>query len=196
MGYSVITISRQYGSGGREVGLRLARRLGIPFYDRALCTEAARRSGFDSGFLERAEQLEGRKLSYLFQANSVPFCLSLADQAFLALAVTIRELAAQGPCVLVGRGANRILENREDALNVYIHAGKQLRLERIVSRYGVPPERAEHSLREMDRRRTAYLRDYTDQVMGQAENYHLSLDSGLLGVEQAVRVIEGVYRGE
>lgn len=97
MKYSVITISRQYGSGGREIGTQLAQRLGIPFYDKALCAEAARRSGFDESFLEQAERQEGRKFSYLFQSNSYSFCRSLGDQTFLALATTIWDLAEQGP---------------------------------------------------------------------------------------------------
>lgn len=194
MKYSVITISRQYGSGGREIGTQLAQRLGIPFYDKALCTEAARRSGFDESFLDRAERQEGRKLAYLFHLRSNSFSLSLADRAFLALAVTIRTLAEQGPCILVGLGANQILSDRKDALHTYIYADKQARLERIIAQYGVPPDQARQRLRDMDRRRTSYLKDYTDQIMGQAENYHLCLDSGALGIEHTVKILEAVYR--
>lgn len=194
MKYSVITISRQYGSGGREIGTQLAQRLGIPFYDKALCAEAARRSGFDESFLEQAERQEGRKFSYLFQSNSYSFCRSLGDQTFLALATTIRDLAEQGPCILVGRGANRILSHRTDALHVYLYADRQTRLKRIVAQYGVPAEQAEKVLHDTDRARAVYLKDYTDQIMGQAENYHLCLDSGALGIEHTVKILEAVYR--
>lgn len=194
MKYSVITISRQYGSGGREIGTQLAQRLGIPFYDKALCAEAARRSGFDGSFLEQAERQEGRKFSYLFQSNSYPFCRSLGDQTFLALATTIRDLAEQGPCILVGRGANRILSDRNDALHVYLYADRQTRLKRIVAQYGVPAEQAEKVLHDTDRARAVYLKDYTNQIMGQAENYHLCLDSGALGIEHTVKILEAVYR--
>lgn len=194
MKYSVITISRQYGSGGREIGTQLAQRLGIPFYDKALCTEAAKRSGFDESFLEQAERQEGRKFSYLFQSNSYSFCRSLDDQMFLALATTIRDLAEQGPCILVGRGANRILADRSDALHVYLYADRQTRLKRIVAQYGVPAEQAEKVLHDTDRARAVYLKDYTDQIMGQAENYHLCLDSGTLGIEHTVKILEAVYR--
>lgn len=194
MKYSVITISRQYGSGGREIGTQLAQRFGIPFYDKALCTEAARCSGFDESFLERAERQEGRKLAYLFHLRSNSFSLSLADRAFLALAVTIRTLAEQGPCILVGRGANRILSDRTDALHVYLYADRQIRLKRIVAQYGVPAEQAEKVLHDTDRARAVYLKDYTDQIMGQAENYHLCLDSGALGIEHTVKILEAVYR--
>ena len=194
MKYSVITISRQYGSGGREIGTQLAQRLGIPFYDKALCAEAAKRSGFDGSFLEQAEQQEGRKFSYLFQSNSYSFCRSLGDQTFLALATTIRSLAEQGPCILVGRGANRILSDRNDTLHVYLYADRQTRLKRIVAQYGVPAEQAEKVLHDTDRPRAVYLKDYTNQIMGQAENYHLCLDSGALGIEHTVKILEAVYR--
>lgn len=194
MRYSIITISRQYGSGGREIGTQLADRLGIPFYDKVLCEEAAKRSGLDPTFLELAERREGRKLAYQLQLPGAPFRLSLDDQAFLALAAAIRRLAEQGPCILVGRGANRILSDRKDALHVYLYADQKTRLKRIVEQYGVPAQQAEKVLQDTDRARAVYLKEYTDQVMGHSENYHLCLDSGALGIEHTVRILEAVYR--
>lgn len=194
MSYSIITISRQYGSGGREIGTQLADRLGIPFYDKVLCEEAAKRSGLDPTFLELAERREGRKLAYQLQLPGAPFRLSLDDQAFLALAAAIRRLAEQGPCILVGRGANRILSDRKDALHVYLYADRQTRLKRIVEQYGVPAQQAEKVLQDTDRARAVYLKEYIDQVMGHSENYHLCLDSGALGIEHTVRILEAVYR--
>ena len=194
MRYSIITISRQYGSGGREIGTQLADRLGIPFYDKVLCEEAAKRSGLDPTFLELAERREGRKLAYQLQLPGAPFRLSLDDQAFLALAAAIRRLAEQGPCILVGRGANRILSDRKDALHVYLYADRQTCLKRIVEQYGVPAQQAEKVLQDTDRARAVYLKEYTDQVMGHSENYHLCLDSGALGIEHTVRILEAVYR--
>lgn len=187
MRYSIITISRQYGSGGREIGTQLADRLGIPFYDKVLCEEAAKRSGLDPTFLELAERREGRKLAYQLQLPGAPFRLSLDDQAFLAL-------AEQGPCILVGWGANRILSDRKDALHVYLYADRQTSLKRIVEQYGVPAQQAEKVLQDTDRARAVYLKEYTDQVMGHSENYHLCLDSGALGIEHTVRILEAVYR--
>ena len=194
MRYSIITINREYGSGGRGIGTQLADRLGIPFYDKVLCEEAAKRSGLDPTFLELAERREGRKLAYQLQLPGAPFRLSLDDQAFLALAAAIRRLAEQGPCILVGRGANRILSDRKDALHVYLYADRQTRLKRIVEQYGVPAQQAEKVLRDTDRARAVYLKEYTDQVMGHSENYHLCLDSGALGIEHTVRILEAVYR--
>ena len=194
MSYSIITISRQYGSGGREIGTQLADRLGIPFYDKVLCEEAAKRSGLDPTFLELAERREGRKLAYQLQLPGAPFRLSLDDQAFLALAAPHRRLAGQGPSNMVGRGANRILSDRKDALHVYLYADRQTRLKRIVEQYGVPAQQAEKVLQDTDRARAVYLKEYTDQVMGHSENYHLCLDSGALGIEHTVRILEAVYR--
>lgn len=192
---SVITISRQFGSGGRQIGAELARRLGIPFYDKALFTEAAKRSGIHQDHFEQAEQQRGRLFAYLFQNNSAgSFELSLDDRIFLAQAKTIQELAQQGPCILVGRGANRILEKREDVLNIFLYAPRDIRLRRITEVYGIPPDQAEKALRDTDRDRAAYLKAYTSQNFGQAENYHLCLDSGTLGIDNTVQIIESVYK--
>ena len=106
---SVITISRQFGSGGRQVGAELAQRLGVPFYDKALFEEAAKRSGIHPEHFAQAEQQRGRLFAYLFQNNAAgSFELSLEDKIFLEQAKTIQKLAQEGPCILVGRGANRI----------------------------------------------------------------------------------------
>ena len=94
----------------------------------------------------------------------------------------------------MGRGANRILSDRKDALHVYLYADRQTRLKRIVEQYGVPAQQAEKGLRDTDRARAVYLKEYTDQVMGHSENYHLCLDSGALGIEHTVRILEAVYR--
>ena len=125
---SVITISRQFGSGGRQIGATLARRLDIPFYDKALFDEAAKRSGIHPDFFEKAELQNDRLFAYLFHGGAVPFNISLDDRVFLEQAKTIRELAEQGPCILVGRGANRLLEDRNDVLNVFIYAQRDIRI--------------------------------------------------------------------
>ena len=192
---SVITISRQFGSGGRQVGAELAQRLGVPFYDKALFEEAAKRSGIHPEHFAQAEQQRGRLFAYLFQNNAAgSFELSLEDKIFLEQAKTIQKLAQEGPCILVGRGANRILEKRGDVLNIFLYAPRDMRLKRITQVYHVPEEQAEKALRDTDRDRAAYLKTYTGQVFGQVENYHLCLDSGTLGIENTVKIIEAVYK--
>ena len=94
----------------------------------------------------------------------------------------------------MGWGANRILSDRKDALHVYLYADRQTRLKRIVEQSGVPAQQAEKVLRDTDRARAVYLQEYTDQVMGHSENYHHCLDSGALGIEHTVRILEAVYR--
>ena len=128
MNPSVITISRQYGSGGREIGRLLAQELKVPFYDKQLFSETAQRSGIHAKFLEEAEQRHGGQLiAYLYDGVtgvSKPLC----DQAFLAQVTTMRVLAQEGPCIIVGRGANRILQDRGDVLNVYLYATLEVRI--------------------------------------------------------------------
>lgn len=194
MGMSVITISRQFGSGGRQIGAMLAKQLNIPFYDKALFAEAAERSGIHRDFFEAAESRKDRLFANAFQLSPGTVSKSLDDRIFLAQTQAIRELAEQGPCILVGRGANNILAERHDVLNVFIYAEEAKRLSRIVDLYGVPMEQAAKLLRETDKNRAAYLRDYTGQIFGKAENYHLCIDSGTIGIENTVKIIEAAYR--
>ncbi|MGN0977777.1 MAG: AAA family ATPase [Faecousia sp.] len=194
MRMSVITISRQFGSGGRQIGAMLAKQLNVPFYDKALFAQAAERSGIHRDFFESAESRKDRLFANAFQPSPGAASMSLDDRIFLAQTQAIRELAEHGPCILVGRGANRILAERGDVLNVYIYAEEAKRLSRIVDIYGVPAEQAAKLLRETDKNRAAYLRDYTGQIFGKAENYHLCIDSGTIGIENSVKIIEAVYR--
>lgn len=113
---------------------------------------------------------------------------------FVAQVETICSLAQQGPCIIVGRGANRILKECGDVLNIFIYAERDIRLKRAVDVYHVPEEQAEKVLNAVDKNRAAYLKYYTDQVFGKAENYHLCIDSGKIGIENSVKVIEAVYR--
>lgn len=165
MSMSVITISRQFGSGGRQIGAKLAERLQIPFYDKTLFTEAASRSGIHEDFFAGAEARKDRLFANVFQSGTTSLSMSLDDRMFLAQVRTIQELAERGPCILVGRGANRILERRKDVLNVFIYAEQPFRLKQITEIYGVPREQAERSMRETDKNRAAYLKAYTGQIL-------------------------------
>lgn len=123
-----------------------------------------------------------------------PLNMSLDDRMFFAQVETIRNLAQQGSCIIVGRGANHILRDREGVLNVFIYAEREIRLRRVAEIYHVPEGQAEKVLNAADKNRAAYIKHYTNQVFGKAENYHLCIDSGKLGIENSVRVIEAVYR--
>lgn len=192
---SVITISRQYGSGGREIGALLSEQLQIPFYDKALFTEAALRSGIhESHFAEAEQHSHDQLFAHIFDGVTSSVSVPLNDRVFLAQARTITELAAQGPCVIVGRGANRILSDRSDTLNVFIYADLESRIHRAVEAYGVEQARAAKVIREMDKDRASYLKTYTDQRFGDAENYHLCIGSGAIGIKNAAAIIRTLYQ--
>lgn len=174
----IITISRRYGSGGRFIGQELGKRLSIPCYDRSFFAEAAKRGHISESYFAEAESKNNKIYAAFNNAFALPYYMPLGDQAFLDQVTTMQELAEQGPCILVGRGGNKILKNRDDVLNVYIYADRETRLKRIIEEYGVNPDVAEKQLEQTDKNRRNYLMLYTDQKFGRTENYHLCIDSG------------------
>lgn len=191
---SGITLSRQFGSGGRQIGAELAQNLNIPFYEETLFHEASKRSGIHPDFFESAEARRSWHFTDLFQTGAGPLNLPLDDQVFLAQVKTIQELAEQGPCIIVGRGANQILSERKDVLNIFVYAERSVRLKRIVEVYGILESQAEKQLDVVDKNRAAYLKHYVDRTFEKAENYHLCIDSGKLGIENTIKIIEAAYR--
>ena len=196
----VITIARQYGSGGKTVGKMLADKLGIPFYNREIITMASEDSGVNA-MLFSDERLKGDFLTRLrahYHGNApVPNDSSkfyLKDEALFAYQVKIiRRLADQGPCVMIGRCADYILRDKADCLKVFIHADMKFRAERIVKVYGEREQSPEERLRDKDKRRAAYHRFYTNMKWGHAQNYHLTLDSGVIGIDKCVDIIAELY---
>lgn len=191
---SIITISRQFGSGGRMIGAELAKRLDLPFFEKSLSEEASKRSGIHPDFFEKAEARKDWYFSNAFLSSVDPLNMSLDDQIYLAQVHTIRELAERGPCIIVGRGANQILADRKDLLNIFIYADREVRLKRIIEVYGVPEKQAEKQMDLVDKNRAKYLKHYAGQMFGEAENYHLCIDSGKLGIENAIKIIDASYR--
>lgn len=191
---AIITISRQFGSGGREIAAELSQRIGIPCYEKALFEQASKNSGIHQLFFEQAEEHRNYLFANIFSKSFSPLNMSLDDRVFIAQTETICKLADQGPCIIVGRGANHILKDRKDVLSIFIYAQRDIRLKRIVDVYGMPGERAETTLKAVDKNRAAYLKHYTDQAFGRSEDYHLCIDSGKLGIKNAVKVIEAIYR--
>lgn len=187
--HKIITVSRQFGSGGRTIGKEVAAKLGIPCYDHELIEKVAEESGFAKEYI--AEQGEYAAKSWLLNAFS--YGQTNRDFIWIFQRKAILELAEQGPCVFVGRCADFILRDRADLLKVFIHADPQKRAERIVTRYGEWTEAPEKRLKDMDKRRSAYYRFYTDTEWGVAKNYHLSLDSGAFGIEKCVDLIVQLY---
>ena len=194
----IITISREFGSGGRTVGRKVAEKLGIPFYDKELVDQIAVESGFAPKFIEEHGEHSptGSFFSYAFAPQGVPGImngLSTADFLWNIQCNVILQLADQGPCVIVGRNADYILKDRPEALHVYVFADAPYRAERIVRLYGESEKSPEQRLQEKDKRRRVNYQHYTGRTWGQAQNYDLCLDTGVLGEDFCVDVIVKAY---
>ncbi len=188
---SIITISREFGSGGHSIGKLVAEKLAYRFYDRALVDQVAERSGFSPEFiLENGEYASARSsLLFALAAAGQYSGLSMQDRLYIEQAKIIEEFADTGRCVIVGRCADYILRDRTDCLHVFICADMKSRAERIVARYGQNEKSPEKRLTEKDQKRKVYYKNYTGRVWGQAQNYDLCLNSGVLGVETCAELI-------
>lgn len=194
MGTKIITISREFGSGGRSIGRAVADRLGIPFYDKELVDQIALESGFSPTFVEEnGEHSPSRsRLAYAFSHQSVPGVMngmSTADFLWSIQCNVIMQLTDKGPCVIVGRNADYILKDRKDCLDVFIHADIDFRADRIVRLYGESEKSPTARLNEKDKRRMINYQHYTGRTWGQPQNYDLCLNSGTLGIDACVDLI-------
>lgn len=190
----IITISREYGAGGRTVGRMIAERLGIPFYDKELVQQVAQESGFAAKYIEEHGEHapSGSRFSYAFAPQGVPGVmngLSASDYLWNVQCDVILQLADNGPCVIVGRNADYILKDRNDVLHVYLHADIPFRASRIVQIYGASDRNPESVLAERDMRRRLNYQHYTGRNWGVAQNYDLCLNTGTLGLEQCADII-------
>lgn len=194
----VITISRQYGSGGREIGEKLAKAFNIPFYDNELITRAARESGFAESVIEKAEDKASNSLLYSIAMGMSSFGnqdmgfsnLSLDDRIYLAQSNVIRKVAAEGPCVIVGRCADYILKDLPNAVHVFIWADLEDRVKRATTKYNLPVNKAEENILKMDKRRANYYNYHANEKWGKASNYHLSIKSNYAGIDNSVELIK------
>lgn len=187
----IITISRQFGSGGRSIGKEVAEKLGYDYYDSELVTQVAEKTGLHPSYIEDAgEYAPGKSiLSYAFSSGASPGSMNASDYLWSAQCSVILELAEKGNCVIVGRCADYILRDRDDCLNVFIHANKEYRAKHIVERYGVRDKSPEKRLEEKDSKRKVNYKYFTGRVWGNIENYHISLDSSTLTPEKCVDII-------
>ena len=187
MGNRIITISREFGSGGRTIGRMAAEKLGIPCYDQEIIEKITE----ETGMLKSYEDVQGGWLSVL--AGRDYYGHSLQDDLHAAQTKVIRELADKGPCVIIGRCADSILEGHADLLKVFIHASMEKRAERIVNQYGETPEDPVQRLKDKDKKRKAYYQLYSDRKWGAMENYHIALDSGALGLERCAEIVVQLF---
>jgi len=191
---NIITISREFGSGGRLIGKRLAEKLGVPYYDKELLDRIAEESGFSKEMMEEAEKKA--KNSFLYSLASAmgtgesgPESLSLNERFFLAQFDTIRKIAEEGSCVIVGRCADYILRGMPEATNVFIYAEEADKIKRAMEEYGVPEKEVKKLMKDTDKARANYYSYHTGRKWGEPVNYHLSIDSGYVGIDDIVDLI-------
>ncbi|WP_072684819.1 AAA family ATPase [Holdemania sp. Marseille-P2844] len=191
----IVTISRQFGSGGRTVGKQLAARLGIPCYDQELIEKLAQASGFTPEMVAKQQEASPYSSHWAFALSEGQFMgASIQDQLWQLQRKIILELAEKESCVIVGRCADVILKDHADCLTAFIHAKKEKRAKRIVEVYGETNVEIEKRIRDKDKRRAVYYEFYTGQTWGLAENFHVALDSGELGIERCVDILADLYQ--
>lgn len=191
MSGKIITISREFGSGGRTIAKMVADKLGIPYYDKELIKEVAEKTGFNPEFVEEAgEHAPGKSIwsfSLAYSGGSVG--MSTADFLWAMQRQVILELAEKGPCVIVGRCADYILRDNKDAVHVYIHADMEFKKDRIVRLYGGSEKKPENRINDKNKKRAVNYKHFTGREWGKSQNYHLSINSGAVGIERCVDII-------
>ena len=192
----ILTIGRQFGSGGREIGKKLSAALGIGYYDKELMVEAATDSGLCQAAFERADERTANSLAYMFTMGGpylsmfTPYVDLLSnDQLFKLQSDTIRKLAERESCVLVGRCADYILRDDPACVSFFIHNSWANRIERVTRQLGVSVEEAQELMAKKDKSRAAYYNYYTNKTWGMAESYHFSIDVSVLGIDETVNML-------
>lgn len=192
MSNHIITISRQYGSGGRFIGKLLAEKLGIPLYDNELITLAAQKSGYSESIFENVEKTSTHSLLYslsMFGTTAGVYGLPLADKVFIVQSEIIKKVAAEGPCVIVGRCADYVLKDEPNIVDVFIHSDMESRIKRAVTYYNLSPDKAKDAIIKTDKRRASYYNYYTGLRWGDANNYEISLYSDKIGIDNCVDIL-------
>ena len=193
----VITIGRQYGSGGAEIGKRLAQELGIKFYDKELINLAAKESGFSEQILKDYDERPTNSFLYSLSLGSYSYDsaaygninVPITDKVFMAQAQIIRDLAAKEPCVIIGRCAESVLKNHDALLSVFIHSDIDRRIERICEKKNVTRDKASDMIKKIDKKRASYHNYFSDGRWGEAAEYDICLDSKM-GIENDVKIIK------
>lgn len=189
---TIVTISREYGSGGRMIAQQLAERLDIPLYDQQIIAMTARKSGLAEDFVARSEQ-QGTSFLYTIATNwDGP---SVAEQMYLAEFDVIRELAGKGACILLGRCADYILEDWPNCLNVFLYAPLETRMERAAKEYRVTDKDMQRYVQKRDKGRANYYQHFTANTWGKAQHYDLCINTAI-GLEKTVDILEAAYRAQ
>lgn len=189
----VITISREYGSGGHQTGKLIAQKLGIDFYDKEIISLAAKECGLSEEFISQKEQNIPSSLLYqmIMQDYEAPLDKSLSheDALFVAQSRVIRRIASEKPCVIVGRCANYILRDRPNTINLFIYADIKSKTKRAIAEYGLPEDKAEAIITNTDRARKEHYLHYTGQIWGESRNYNATFDTGVFSISRIAEIL-------
>ena len=190
MAKRIITISREFGSGGRFIGEEVAKKLGIAYYDKNVITEIADKSGLSPEYIQENAELSPKKglFAYALAGRDITG-KSVEDIVYEAQRKVILELVEKEPCVIIGRNADFILKDRDDVLNVFIHGNMPEKMQRISCLYNVSGQEAVKMMADTDKRRLANYNFYTEQKWGKASNYTLCLNSSELGYDRCEAII-------
>ena len=190
MAKRIITISREFGSGGRFIGEEIAKKLGIAYFDKKIINEIAEKSGLSPEYIQENAELSPKKglFAYAFAGRDITG-KSVEDMVYEAQRKVILDLAEKEPCVIIGRNADYILKDRDDVLNVFIHGNMPEKIQHITRLYNVEEKKAVKMMADTDKRRMTNYNFYTDQRWGKADNYTLCLNSSELGYDRCGKII-------
>ena len=194
---TIITIGREYGRAGHQIGEELAQKLSIPVYDKDLLDHAASDSGICKEIFENQDEKPTSSFLYSLVMDTYSFGYSsnlmnempLNQKVFLAQFNTIKKLAAEGPCIFVGRCADYALEGNPDLLSVFVHAPLEMRVRRIAKLYDLTNNKARDRINKTDKQRASYYNYYTSKKWGSASSYDMTIDSGIFGIDGAIDMI-------
>ncbi|MCI6714005.1 MAG: cytidylate kinase-like family protein [Lachnospiraceae bacterium] len=195
---TIITIGRQFGSGGREIGQKLAENFGIKYYDKELLSRAAKESGFCEEMIQNHDERPTNSFlynlvmdTYSFGYNSSFVDMPISHKVFLAQFDTIKKIASEGPCVIVGRCADYALQDYQNCLNIFIHSDEKFKVKYIMNRFDdiTTEQKAIDMMNKKDKQRQSYYNYYTSKKWGRADNYDLSINSSILGIDGTVKLI-------
>ena len=190
----IITISREFGSGGRFIGEEVAKKLGIAYYDKNIINQIAEESGLSPDYIQESAELSPKKglFAYAFAGRDITG-KSLEDMVYEAQRKVILELADKESCVIIGRNADFILKDRDDVLNVFIEGNKPEKAARIKKLYQKSDDEVKKLLKDVDKKRSVNYRYFTDKEWGNRKNYDLVLNSSVLGYDKCIELIASAY---
>lgn len=193
----IVTIGRQFGSGGRSIGEKVAKKLGVPFYDKELISLAAKESGIDPDIFKNVDEKAANSLLYSLSMGLYSFGsgfqamgdLPVNDKLYMLQHKIIKDIAKKGACVIVGRCADYVLREQPNVVNIFIYADMEYRKQESVKRHGIDAARAEHIINKTDKSRANYYSFYSGQKWGMAENYDLCINSAKIDEDSIVDLI-------